>query len=287
VAQEEKLDALEDQLREMRARRAKLYEELGRLREERERLNKSSKSAREQAGKHREERDRLNQRIKEIKQSLGPLVAELSRKSQALKSLDNALKEEYQRLPSKRKVISDLQRLEWEVSTTPTREMLEREEEVVRKAAKLRQTLESLERVEAKRDQKLDHLADKMATQAEVLALREEIRRLAAQSQEHHEKMILLYDLAKEEKKKADQAHGRVVEKLKELEALKADMALVSQEAKAIREGLRSREAKLEEMRRLTLEERREALRREALRKMESGEKLTLDELKLIYGEED
>ena len=74
---ENKLDELEAQAAELRKNRNTLFEQIKKIKEERDRLNKTARAAREQALKHRNERDRINAKVQEIKRSLGPLFDEL------------------------------------------------------------------------------------------------------------------------------------------------------------------------------------------------------------------
>ena len=284
---ENKLDELESQAAELRKNRNTLFEQIKKIKEERDCVSKTARAAREQALKHRTERDRINAKVQEIKKSLGPLFDELDEKNQALAKADKAIRDEYRGLPSKKRVQEDLKRIEWEVMTTPTKEMLGREDELIARAAKLRKDLESFRDVEVKKDKKMDYLADKKATEAEITAMRDEINQLAEQSQEHHERMILFFEQADKEKKRADEAHGRYVEKIQEVEVIKEDLNLIMPDINALRDGLKASDLKIEEMRKMNTTQRAEAMKQTAIKKMENGEKLSFEDLKLIYGDED
>ena len=284
---ENKLDELESQAAELRKNRNTLFDQIKKIKEERDRLNKTARAAREQAQKHRNERDRINAKVQEIKKSLGPLFDELDEKNQALADANKAIREEYRGLPSKKRVQEDLNRIEWEVMTTPTQEMLGREDELIARAGRLRKTLDEFKDVEQKQDKKMDYIADKKTTEAEITAMRDEINQLAEQSQEHHERMILFFEQADKEKKMADDAHTRYVEKIQEVEAIKEDLNLIMPEINALRDGLKASDLKIEEMRKMNTQQRAEAMKQAAIKKMENGEKLSFEDLKLIYGDED
>ncbi len=284
---ENKLDELEAQAAELRNTRNTLFEQIKKLREERDRHNKSARAAREQAQKHRDERDRINAKVQEIKQNLGPLFDDLAAKNQTLAEADRAIREEYRGLPSKKKVQEDLRLIEWEVMTTPTKEMLGREDELIQRASNLRRTLEDFKGVEVIQGKKVDYLADKKSKEVEINALRDEINKLAEQSQEHHERMILFYEEADNEKKKADEVHSSYVEKIRQVDAIKEDLNFIMPEISAIRDGLKASDLKITELRKMNTQQRAEALKQAALRKMENGEKLSFEDLRLIYGDED
>jgi uncharacterized coiled-coil DUF342 family protein len=284
---ENKLEELEAEAAELRNTRNALFEEIKKLRDERDQFNKSAQTIRDQAHKHREERDRINSKVQEIKKNLGPLFNGLDEKNEALAETDRAIREEYRGLPNKNKVREDLNRIEWEVMTTPTTEMLGREDEVIQRASKLRKTLEGFKGIEKRRDKKLDYLAEKKAMEIEINYLRDEINTLAEQSQEHHERMILFYEQVDKEKQRADEIHNRYVEKIKEVEVVKDDINLIMTEINAIRDGMRATNIKREQLRKMNTQQRAEALKKEALRKMENGEKLSFEDLKLIYSDKD
>ena len=286
-AEERKLDELEVQAAELRKTRNQLFEQIKKAREERDRLNESSRKMREEALKHREERDRINAKVQEIKKSLGPLFEELDEKKELLTETEKTLREEYRGMPDKSKVERDLNRTEWEIMTTPTREMLDREDEIIERATRLRRSLDEFKAVEKHEGRRMGYLADKKATEVEIRAFRDEIRRLSDQSQEHHEKMILFHEQADIEKKKADETHARYVQRIEEVNNVKEELNVIMPQTTALRDGLKVADLRVAEHRRMSGQQRAEAMRQEALRKMENGEKLTFEDLRLIYGDDE
>jgi uncharacterized coiled-coil DUF342 family protein len=286
-ADETKLDELEAQANELRKTRNTLFDQIKKLREERDRHNKSARANRDQAIKHRTERDRINAKIQEIKQNLGPLFDSLNEKNEALNNAEREIRDEYRSMPRKENVQKDLQKIEWEVMTTPTSEMIGREDEMLQRAARLRKTLDNYKHIEVKEDKKMDFLADKKATQAEIGKMRDEISGLAEQSQEHHERMIVFFEQADKEKKQADDVHGRYVEKIKEVDLVKEDLNFLMPQVNAIKDGLKASDLKVAELRKMNAQQRAEAMKKEAMDKMSRGEKLSFEDLRLIYGDEE
>jgi uncharacterized coiled-coil DUF342 family protein len=284
---ETKLDELETQANELRNTRNTLFEQIKKLREERDRHNKTTKATRDQAIKHRTERDRINKKIQEIKQNLGPLFDSLNEKSEALYNAEKEIRDEYRGMPKKETVQKDLQEIEWEVMTTPTSEMLGREDELLQHASKLRKTLDSYKHIQVKENKKMDFVTDKRVVQAEIGKMREEISGLAEQSQGHHERMMLFFEQADKAKKSADDVHGRYVEKIKEVDAIKEDLNFIMPQVNAIRSGLKASELKVSELRKMNAQQRAEAIKEEAMGKMSRGEKLSFEDLRLIYGDKE
>ncbi len=286
-AEENKLDQLEEEAAELRETRNELFRRIGKYRDERDSLNEASSKLREQVHKHKNERDRLNSRIQEIKKNLGPLFDDLDETREKLNKTDQVLRKEYNSRPNKSQVQKDLNQTEWEIMTTPTREILDREEQLISRAAKLRKTLEGFKSLEKQQVKKMDILAEKKATENEITSLRKEIQKLAERSQEHHEKMLMFYEKADEEKKRADETHRRYVETIQEVEKVKDEINMIMPQINALRNGIKLKDMKDQERRRMSVQERKEQMRQEALRKMESGEKLSFEDMKLIYGEEE
>ncbi len=285
-ADELKLDALELQATELRTTRNTLFDQIKKLKEERDRHNKASKASRDQAQKHRTERDRINKKIQEIKQRLGPLFDTLNEKNDALDEADRAIRAEYRGKPRKEAVQKDLDRIEWEVMTTPTSQMLGREDEMLQRASELKKTLESYKSIEEKQGKKQGVLADKRVTQSEIRVMRDEINQLAEQSQEHHERMILFYEQTDKDRTKADEVHGRYVDKIKEVDLIKQDLNFIMPQVYAMRAGLKASDLKVAELRKMNAKQRAEAMKKEAVDKMSRGEKLSFEDLRLIYGHE-
>ena len=284
-ADELKLDELEAQAVELRTTRNTLFDQIKKLKEERDRDNKASRASRDQAQKHRTERDRINAKIQEIKQKLGPLFDTLNEKNDALDETDRAIREEYRGKPRRETVQKDLERIEWEVMTTPTTQMLGREDEMLQRASELKKTLESYKSIEEKQGKKQGFLADKKATQTEIGVMRDEINQLAEQSQAHHERMILFYEQTDKEISKADEVHGRYVEKIKEVDLIKQDLNFIMPQVYAMRDGLKASDLKVAELRKMNAQQRADAMKKEAMDKMGRGEKLSFEDLRLIYGD--
>ncbi len=282
---EERIDELENRATELRRKKSEIQELVDRWRAERDRLNESSRAIRDEAAEHREERDRMNERVAELKDKLQPLLRELEEKRRVLEAFQGGLREDKEGLPNKRRVESAFRRVEWEAMTTPTREMLEREDELIERAKGLKRTLEEFDEVERKEDASIGMIAETKAKELEIRRIREEMRALSEKSQENHEAMITLYEKADKEKRKADDAHANFVESLKEVEAINDEFDGVMLEMNALRSGLRVAELKEKEERRKGLKAVLDGMRLEAHRKLEAGEKLTFEEMKLIYGE--
>lgn len=171
--------------------------------------------------------------------------------------------------------------------TTPTAEMLEREEVLVEEARELRERLAAHEELDALEDERVEALSDIKALELAIRRCVEEMTRMREASAADHAAMILLYRRADEERKRADEAHERFLERLSAVRAIDGEIREATGEIRGLRRSLREAERQAAGERERMREERRRELTAEARRKLEAGERLTLDELKLLYGEEE
>jgi uncharacterized coiled-coil DUF342 family protein len=189
-------------------------------------------------------------------------------------------------LPPRWRVEQDLQQVEWEMSTTPTMEIRDKEEELMERASSLRALLEEHKKLEVQDDVRLDSLAGSRAIGLEMRKGRDEIQAIRDVSQGHHERMLALYRKVDEERGRADEFHARFVERLEESREVNAEIDVVLPEVRELRKKLKVAGQRMSAWRSQSLRAKREELLAEAKRKLEAGEKLSLDEMKLIYGED-
>lgn len=284
MTDEERLAELEAKASPLLERKEELRSRLERLRVERDQLNDSVKSLRAEAAEERDKRNQLNDDVAEVKKTIEQLRRTLDEKRGRLDQLDDE-REGRPRLPPRWRLEQELQRIEWELSTTPTLEMRDREDQLADRTSELKQTLEEHDRLDAELDRRLMSLADSKAVEVEIRAHREKIQELHEQSQVHHEKMLQLHRMADEEKGRADGAHARFVEALNGLREVDAELDVVMAEVRALRKGVRESDRLVAQERKRSAEEMLKDIAAEAKRKLEAGEKLTLEEMKLIYGE--
>jgi uncharacterized coiled-coil DUF342 family protein len=286
-ADERRLDELESKAKELQSKRSALIEQVNKWRDERDRINESVRKFREEAGKHRDERDRINARVADVKANLQPLYEELDEKRRRLAGVEEQLDEEYKQVPMRRRVERDLNSVEWSIMTTPTREMLEREDELVSRAQELRERLGEFKQLPRREEATLELTADAKATEMEIRAIRDEMNKLRESGQEHHEAMFLLHRKADEEHERADQAHAKFVEAVTEATKTGEELDAIMVQVHELRGGYSAAERRVGERRKADVRARMEELRQEALRKMAAGEKLNFDDLQFIYGGSD
>ena len=278
-------DRLEEVASSLFEKRDELNGQAERWKRERDRLNESVKDFQGKALGEKEERDKINEAVAEIKKRVEGLRVDLAEKRGSAEGLDEELEEGRRRLRSRRRLEEELREIEWELSTTPTLEIKDREEELTERARELRLELEEHTKLDAKDDRYLHSLADSKAVEVGIREGLDEMRALHEVSQEHHERMLALYRKADEERKRSDEAHKRFVECLNEIKEVNGELDTVMAELRKQRKELKDTDRRMAMRRSTYLQEKRKELAAEARRKLEAGEKLTLEEMKLVYGE--
>ena len=285
-ADDERLAELEARLDELFRRREGLRDQADKFKGQRDALNDEVRSLREQAASERGLRDELNQKVAGIKTRIDRLREKLEAKRGELDQQDGRRGERRPGLPPRWRVEQDLQQVEWEMATTPTMEIRDKEEALMERASSLRALLEEHKRLEAQDDVRLESLAGSRAIGLEIRKERDEIQAVREVSQGHHERMLAFYKKADEESGRADEFHARFVERLEESREVNAEIDVVLPEVRELRKKLKVAGQRLSARRDQGLRAKREELKAEAMRKLEAGEKLSLDEMKLIYGED-
>jgi uncharacterized coiled-coil DUF342 family protein len=285
-ADDERLAELEARLDELFRRRDGLRDQADKFKGQRDALNDEVRSLREQAASERGLRDELNQKVAGIKARIDKLREKLEVTRGELDQQDGRRGERRPGLPPRWRVEQDLQQVEWEMATTPTMEIRDKEEALMERASSLRALLEEHKRLEAHDDVRLESLAGSRAIGLEIRKERDEIQAVREVSQGHHERMLAFYKKADEESGRADEFHARFVERLEESREVNAEIDVVLPEVRELRKKLKVAGQRLSARRDQGLRAKREELKAEAMRKLEAGEKLSLDEMKLIYGED-
>ena len=276
---------IEDAVSSLFDKRDELNRQAERWRGERDRLNESVKELQAKAGEEKGERDRINAEVAEVKKRVERLRLELAERRGSMEVLDDELEEARRRLRSRRRLEEELRGIEWELSTTPTLEMRDRETALVERAKEIRLELEEHAKLDEKDDAYIHSLADSKAVELEIGEGRDRMRALHEESQGHHERMLALYRKADEERKQSDEAHRKFVECLEGLKAVNGELDRVMAELREKRRELKEADRRSAARRSRAAEEKRRELAEEARRKLAAGEKLTLEEMKLIYGE--
>ena len=279
------MDDLESQATALFEKRDGFNKERETQRKERDHLNESVKELQAKARNAKAERDGVNSRVAELKGRLGGLRERLEAKREAAGEIHDENDESRRGLRSRWRLLEELREIEWELSTTPTLEIKDREAELIERAKHLKTQVEEHKKLDTRDDMYLMSLADSNAVGMEIRKIREEMDGIRETGQEHHERMLAFYRQADEERKRSDEAHNKFVESLEALKEVNGELDKILPELKKIRRLSQDEERFVREKRDMVMAEKKKELAAEAKRKLDAGEKLTLDEMKLAFGE--
>jgi len=271
------------QTAELKRKVAALESEAGRCAEERDRLNEQASRLRSEIAELRRERDELNEKVKALKR-------ERSEEQQRLKALRDELEASRKTLAelvrkAPRKSAEELERAleqtEWVIQTSSFSvqeekrlieqvKLLETQVKIHRKLAMQRESLRRLENAAVQAAEKRDEAHRQLVE-------------LASKSQELHGKLVSKAEELKKLKAQADAQHQAFIQAREKAAPLNAALRQLQMQEKAQVIAARREAEKALAARRKALKEQLEL---EARKKLERGEPLTLDEFKLLGGDD-
>jgi uncharacterized coiled-coil DUF342 family protein len=266
------MDALETQASELFEKRDSLIKEREARRNERDHLNQSVKNLQEKARNAKAERDGVNAKVAKLKGRLGGLRERLEAKREAAGEIGDEIGENRRRLRPRMMLLEELRGIEWELSTTPTLEIKDREGELIERAKYLKAQVEEHRKLDTRDDMYLMSLADTKAVGVEIRRIRQEMDELWETGQEHHERMLAFYQQADDERKRSDKAHGKFVETLEALKGVNGELDKILPDLKKMRKLSQDDARFLAEERNKIIANKKRELAEEAKRKLEAGE---------------
>ncbi len=279
------IDFLETKAKKLFEKRDKLNDERVSRKKERDQLNESVKSLQEKAKSSQSERDLINEKVANFKRKLFNLREHLESKQEKSSEISTKLNENRKKLRPRRPLLEELREIEWELSTTPTLEIKNRENELIERAKFISSQIEEHRKLDTQDDMYLMSLADSKAVGIEIQRIRSKMNELHEVGQKHHEQMIAFYKHADNERKRSDEAHRKYLDTVEALKEVNMTLDEILTELRKLRKLSNDEARIIAEKREIIIEEKKKVLIAEAKRKLETGEKLSLEEMKLIYGE--
>ena len=288
--EEMSLEEKREHLTEIKLRRKELIEKLrecntkrDELRSKRDKNNQLSKELFEGSRESKEKRDQINEEVQVRKQMRDILREDADQIGKRLVELGSQLKN--MGVPKNRRVGDRIRRLERQLETTPflTKEM---EKQTLQQLEELSSEFEKIEQFKDLRSEfreiqnKLRHM------QTEIKTYHTSVTTLAQESQIHQEKMIATTKEAKKIKEEADESHAEIIALSSTISAIRKELDGLTQEVKKVSSELgeqvqAARKAKKMEAKKVR-EQRLDAKAEEILTRYKDGEKLTLDEFKVL-----
>lgn len=280
----QKIRKLSQQLQSLRRQKYSLDEEAEQWAEKRNTVHKQIKDLRLEAAKTRDRRDVINAKVKTLKTRRDESRNIIKEKIEEIKRL----KKKFQLLYVKRSradinlIRKEKEDIEWKIQTSSL--SLQEEKPLVEKANQLDIELETHRQFIDTKNQ-IENLRTQInAMNEEASLFHKSLKELADQSQELHGIMIENLNKAQNLQSEADEYHQEFLQSKQKPRKLHQECIEFEERVEALKECLAETERKRKKEQQ---EKVRERLREEAVKKLEKGRKLSLDEFKLLTEDEE
>lgn len=288
--EEMSLDEKREHLGEIRLRRKELIDKLrscnskrDELRSSRDKSNQLSRENFEGARDSKEKRDQINEEVQVRKQMRDILREDADKIGKRIIELGSQLKNIS--VPKNRKVGDRIRRLERQLETTPflTKEM---EKQTLQQLEELSSEFEKLEQFKDLRSEFRDIQNKLRHMQTEIKTYHTSVTTLAQESQIHQEKMIAATKEAKKIKEEADASHAEVIALSSTISSIRKELDGLTQKVKKVSSEVGEQQQAYRKARKMEAkkvrEQRLDGKAEEILVRYKDGEKLTLDEFKIL-----
>ncbi|MCE7740943.1 MAG: hypothetical protein GOP50_00670 [Candidatus Heimdallarchaeota archaeon] len=288
--EEMSLDEKREHLGEIRLRRKELIDKLrscnskrDELRSSRDKNNQLSRENFEGARDSKEKRDQINEEVQVRKQMRDILREDADKIGKRIIELGSQLKNIS--VPKNRKVGDRIRRLERQLETTPflTKEM---EKQTLQQLEELSSEFEKLEQFKDLRSEFRDIQNKLRHMQTEIKTYHTSVTTLAQESQIHQEKMIAATKEAKKIKEEADASHAEVIALSSTISSIRKELDGLTQKVKKVSSEVGEQQQAYRKARKMEAkkvrEQRLDGKAEEILVRYKDGEKLTLDEFKIL-----
>ncbi len=253
------------------------------LRNIRDQKNQEAKTLFEEAKTSKERRDQINEEVQVRKQMRDILREDADKIGKRLVELGSQMK--YVGVPRNKRVGDKIRKLERQLETTPflTKEV---EKSTLQQLEELSSEFERIEQFKDLRSEFRDIQNKLRYMQTEIKTYHTSVTTLAQESQIHQEKMITSSKQARNIKEEADGIHAEIIAMSTSINAIRKELDGLTGAVKKLsgelgQEIQAERKARRVEAKRV-IERKMDAKAKEILSKYEEGNKLTLDEFKVL-----
>jgi uncharacterized coiled-coil DUF342 family protein len=253
------------------------------LRNIRDQKNLEAKTLFEEAKSSKERRDQINEEVQVRKQMRDILREDADKIGKRLVELGSQMKNVG--VPRNKRVGDKIRKLERQLETTPflSKEM---EKSTLQQLEELSSEFERIEQFKDLRSEFRDIQNKLRYMQTEIKTYHTSVTTLAQESQIHQEKMITSSKQARSIKEEADEIHAEIIAMSTSINAIRKELDGLTGEVKKLSSELgqeiqAQRKARKVEAKRV-IERKLDAKAEEILSKYKEGDKLTLDEFKVL-----
>ena len=277
------IEQLNQRISELKTQKQTIDSETQDRADKRDKLNEQFRNLRSEITDLRSQRDTLNDEVQNLKLQRTAVRDQIREKIDKIKKLRPKSKVLAETRPSRshQSLQQEVESIDWEIQTSILTK--EEEKELVEQVKELEEQLVA--------HKKYEHLITKIhALQEEIMvvdaqgkAFHDKLKGTAQRSQTIHQKMLEKIEESKKVKAEADKFHQLFVEGREKSRAVQAEISSVSTRLRQLRGEIKGEEA---QEKRRSEESLREKIESEAREKLQRGDKLTLDEFKLLAGDD-
>ncbi len=273
--------------------------------EKRDQLHEQVRKTREEVNQLKAERDGLNEKVKQLKQQRDAVRVNQQPIIDEVKALKEKIEDLKKKLPrvNQRELQKELDAIEWKISTTSLD--LKEEKELIEHVKALEIQLSGFKKIDAQYKKIKELLEHRKNFDAQADVYHKEMTDLVEKSQSLHSAAMEKVNAMKKDKAEADGLHQAFIKTKEQNNLLYAQIRELIGQTSGIRATTRGQnEAKWKEeqakrkeeqvkrkeeqaQRAVKEQEIKQKIGSEAKEKLQRGEKVSWDELQLLYGNED
>jgi uncharacterized coiled-coil DUF342 family protein len=251
--------------------------------EKRNKLNEQFKKLRLDIRELKNERDNLNEKVKTLKQQRDEVRAKIRASIDELKVHSQKITELKKKTPrvGRRGMQRELEDIEWKIQTT-TLDMRE-EKRLVENVKQLETHLNIYKKIDVHAKKIAELRKELKSLEAAAESAHQELTKMAERSQYIHAKMIGKITESKKIKDEADSLHSAYVQAKEQTKPLHEEFKRLLENRKKLQDAMREEDKRRKKKTEKILKEKLEI---QARKKLQRGEKLSLDEFKLLAEDE-
>jgi len=242
-------------------------------------LNEQCKSLRAQILELKNERDKLNAIVKEQKQQRNDTRTKIREKIEESRKLNPEIKALTKKKPSRslQTLQTEFESIEWKIQTTTL--SLQEEKKLIGQVKQLETQLNVFRRLDKLNQANIEVRAELKALETQRDLCHEKLTTTAEKSQEVHGKMLEKIGELNKLKIEADNLHKLFLRTRERAKPLEEETKEILEQIRLLRREIREAE---ETEKKVSEEALREKLEKQAREKLKRGEKLTWEEFQLL-----
>lgn len=274
-----KLERISKQLSALREQVDNANADSKRHAEKRDKLNEKLKKLRQEIREFKNERNNLNAKVKTLKLQREETRVKIKERIEEIMAHNEKIAELKKKIPreSRRDMQKEFDDIEWKIQTTPAN--MQEEKRLMDRVKHLETQLSVYKKFD-QHIKKISEIRKEIESFEENAdAAHHELTKIAEKSQDIHVKMVSKIAESEDIKAEADGLHSNYIQAKEQIRPMREEIGKLAEQKRKLQSAIREEDA---EKKKSVDQALRERLCSEAKEKLQRGEKLSLDEFKLI-----